>query len=100
MSSPARNFQEKRDYIRMQVDTPATLTLENGETHQMTCIDLSSSGVQLKSNDPITANSKGELKVSSGGGATPALHASVTVCRIQENRPGEYRIGLSIDSFL
>ncbi|WP_419810739.1 PilZ domain-containing protein [Bacterioplanoides sp.] len=100
MSNTARNFQEKRDYIRMQVDTPATLTLENGEVHQMTCIDLSSSGVQLRSKDTVPANSKGELKVASGGGTTPALHASVTVCRIQEIQSGEYRIGLSIDSFL
>lgn len=100
MSNMARNFQEKRDYIRMLVDTPATLTLSDGKSYQVTCIDLSSSGVQLKSQDPVPANSAGELKVESGGGSTPPLHARVSVCRVQTLESGDYRVGLSIDSFL
>ncbi|WP_420591033.1 PilZ domain-containing protein [Bacterioplanoides sp.] len=100
MSNLARNFQEKRDYIRMQVDTPATLTLSDGQSYQVTCIDLSSSGVQLKSQEPIPVNSAGELKVESGGGSTLPLHARVSTCRVQSLDSGDYRIGLSIDSFL
>ena len=100
MSNLARNYQEKRDYIRMQVEAPATLTLDNGERHTLTCIDLSSSGVQLSSQQAVTANSQGELQIESGGGSTPPLHARVTVCRVQPCDSGDYRIGLSIDTFL
>jgi len=99
MSNLARNYQEKRDYIRMQVDTPAELTLSTGEHFRLTCIDLSSSGVQLKGSDAIPTNVSATLQIDSGGGPIPPLHAEVTVCRVTESAPGEYRIGLSIDSF-
>ena len=38
MTSLARNYQEKRDFIRMQVSAPAVLTLDNGsgETSELT----------------------------------------------------------------
>lgn len=100
MSDLARNFQEKRDYIRMQVETPATLTLSSGESFQVTCLDLSSSGVQLKSVQPIPIQSAGELKIQSGGGATMPLHARVSICRLQVINNNDYRVGVSIDSFL
>jgi len=100
MSNLARNFNEKRDYIRMQVDTPAKLTLSNGQSFSVTCVDLSSSGVQLHSNEAIPVQSAGELHVESGGGSTPPLSARVSVCRLQAMEDGMYRVGLSIDSFL
>ena len=84
----------------MQVDTPAKLILSDGRSYSTTCVDLSSSGVQLHSQEAIPVQSAGELHIESGGNATPPLHAKVSVCRIQSLDDGRYRIGLSIDSFL
>lgn len=100
MNSLARNYQEKRGYIRMQVSAPAVLTLTDGRTYELTCLDLSSSGVQLQHFEPIPLHTAGRLVVSSGGGYTTPLEADVTVCRIQQSGADEYRIGVVINSFL
>ena len=100
MSSLARNYQEKRNFIRMQVSAPATLTLNDDSSYDLTCLDLSSSGVQLQHFEAIPMGMSGRLTVSSGGGYTTPLEAQVTVCRIEEDGSENYRIGATIDSFL
>ncbi|MCD8524157.1 MAG: PilZ domain-containing protein [Saccharospirillaceae bacterium] len=100
MSSLARNYQEKRNFIRMQVSAPATLTLSDGSSYDLTCLDLSSSGVQLQHCEMIPVGISGRLTVSSGGGYTTPLEAKVTICRAEESGNENYRIGATIDSFL
>lgn len=95
-----RQFQEKRDFIRMQVHSPATLTLESGESFQLTCIDLSSGGAQLISNQAIPEGSKGQLIMESGSGSVAPLTASITVCRMESQTPGHYCLGVNIQTFL
>ncbi|MAD46741.1 MAG: PilZ domain-containing protein [Oceanospirillaceae bacterium] len=100
MTSLARNYQEKRDFIRMQVSAPAVLTLDNGNNVELTCLDLSSSGVQLQHFEPLPVNIAGTLVISSGGGYTNPLEARITVCRVQQLGADEYRIGAVIDNLL
>lgn len=100
MSGLARSYSEKRNFIRMQVSAPATLTLSDGTVYELTCLDLSSCGVQLQHVEPIPIQQTGRLTVSSGGGYTTPLEADVTVCRIQECGPEEFRIGVTINKFL
>ena len=99
MISIARSYNEKRNFIRMQVTAPAVLTLADGKSYELTCLDLSSSGVQLQHYESIPVNVSGRLTVSSGGGYTTPLEADVTICRIQQNGADEYRIGATIDGF-
>ncbi|MCA6062384.1 PilZ domain-containing protein [Thalassolituus marinus] len=100
MTSPARSYNEKRNFIRMQVSAPAVLTLTDGQTVELTCLDISSSGVQLQHFEPLQTDISGRLTVSSGGGYTSPLEADVTICRVQQSGTDEYRIGVTIDSFL
>ena len=100
MASLARDYHEKRNFIRMAVSTPATLTLADGSTHQLICTDLSSSGVQLQHSKPVAVNQAGKLVISSGGGTTSNLEAEVTVCRVHEEGPNLFHIGLVIDKYL
>lgn len=100
MSSLAREYQEKRNFIRMQVSAPATLTLTDGSRYELICVNLSSTGVQLSHSKPLPANQTGHLVISSGGGSTQNLEAEVTVCRSQELAPNDYRIGLTINKYL
>lgn len=99
MSSLTREFQEKRNFIRMSVSTAATLELEDGSTHELICNDLSSSGAQLQSNKPIALNQKGKLTVSSGGGSTDNLIVGVTTCRLREEENNTFQIGVIIDKY-
>src|SRR5690606_35940902 len=66
MSGLARSYHEKRDFIRMQVSAPATLTLSNGNHYRLTCIDLSSSGAQLLHSEALPEETTGRLVISSG----------------------------------
>ena len=40
-------YSEKRDFIRMRVETAATFVLD-GKTYDAVCVDLSSTGMQLE----------------------------------------------------
>lgn len=100
MSSPAREFQEKRDFIRMQIQSPATLQLENGTEYEVTCVDLSSSGAQLQSNQTIPNNSVGNLTIRSGGGNTSNLVVEVTVCRVEAKAESDHQVGVLINKYL
>lgn len=100
MSSLAREYQEKRDFIRMAVATPATLTLADGTSYELTCKDLSSSGAQLECNKPIAINQTGILTISSGGGTTNNLEAEVSICRLREEQADLFQIGVIIERYL
>lgn len=100
MSNLAREYKEKRDFIRMQIETPATLQLENGNEYSVICMDLSSSGAQLQSTQAIPNNSVGKLSICSGGGSTSNLDVEVTVCRVQMSEENNYQVGVLINRYL
>ncbi len=100
MSSLAREFQEKRDFIRMQIQTSANLQLENGSEYEVICMDLSSSGAQLQSSKSIPNNSVGNLTIRSGGGNTSNLEVEVTVCRVEACGENDYQVGVLINRYL
>ncbi|WP_240326706.1 PilZ domain-containing protein, partial [Pseudomonas syringae] len=47
MSRNDRDYEEKRDYIRMRVDADVNL-IHAGQVIPAVCIDLSSSGMQVQ----------------------------------------------------
>ena len=100
MSYNARQYQEKRHFIRMQIDAPASLRLSSGEEIDLTCLDLSSCGVQLQSEKPLPLGDSAELCLSSCGGPVAPLSAKITLCRHESISDSEYRTGAVIESFL
>lgn len=100
MSTMSRNYQEKRDYIRMQVSAPATLSLPDGSRIPLICLDLSSSGAQLISPEPVMEGINAELMIDSAGGPSAPLAAKVIVRRVQQEDDAQFRIGLQIVEFI
>jgi len=99
MSQISRDYSEKRDFIRMQVSTE-TKVHHNGQIYDATCIDLSSSGALLESEQSFEVNSAIVLSINSGGGETLALQAQATILRIKRIENDQYQFGVSIDAFL
>ena len=99
MSSTSRDYSEKRDFIRMQVSTNCQIQYKD-EYHPATCLDLSSKGALIESEQPLEINSEVTLIIKSGGGDTPALHAQATVLRIVRQTEGNYHYGVGIDKYL
>ncbi|MCY0965444.1 PilZ domain-containing protein [Parathalassolituus penaei] len=79
-----QHFTEKRDHVRIKVDTTAVLTMGIKEL-PMKCLDISASGAKLqyKGVSGLVTGDLGFIEINSAGGTTAPLTASVRICRIQ-----------------
>lgn len=98
MQPIARHFEEKRQYIRMQIDAPAQVITEDGITHHVTCVDLSSHGIQLESSEAFAQGDTGEFLLAPGGGPITPLHARFRILRVKEVSPHTYRAGATLEA--
>lgn len=99
MSFHDQQYNEKRDFIRMQVETPARLRITGlSEELQVLCLDLSSSGAQLRSPQALAIGSTVELLIPSPTAGHQGLQASGKVVRCQTAEPGSHLLGLTFDS--
>jgi len=93
----ARDYQEKRNFIRMQMDVPATITLKHEDKIiQARCLDLSGNGMLIMSPDPIPDESIFHIVISSTRPNLPPLEAEVKSTRCIE-KDGQYEIGVVIE---
>jgi len=97
MQTLSRNYEEKRRHMRMQIDAPAQLTTEDGSTQHITCIDLSSTGLQFETHTALSNGETAEFLLSPGAGPITPLQAKIKVCRIQEVAPQVFRAGATIE---
>lgn len=100
MNMASREYQEKRDFMRMRVDSPATLSLEDGSVIEVNCADLSSSGLKIHSTTPLPIDTKAELTMASGSGITNDLKARIVIQRIDCLGDDDFCMGATIDSYL
>lgn len=96
MSDRLRDYEEKRDYIRMQLNSEARLTV-NGQQQDALCIDLSSSGMQLESKTAVAPNTEVDVEIGSKHSQLSGLAASAVVVRCDaRDEEGPYLLGLQI----
>ena len=93
-----RDFEEKRSFIRMKIDAPATIKqLHSEQVLNVICIDLSSSGVQFETDAPPPVGSRVEFQLHTPKDITNSLTAVIEVCRVMEVAPNAYRVGATIE---
>lgn len=90
-----RDYSEKRDFIRMRVDTEVTL-LHEGQVIAATCIDLSSSGMQVEAPQRFQVGDHLDVRIDSELAALRGLHASTEVVWIADQPGGAQKFGLRI----
>ncbi|OWJ97477.1 PilZ domain-containing protein [Pseudomonas sp. A46] len=95
MSLDDRNYSEKRDFIRMQVQTRAILE-HAGQRYPALCLDLSSSGMQLETEAPLTVGDRVRVLIPSEHSALKGLEAEAEVIRIGEADGGRKTLGLTV----
>lgn len=101
MNLASRNYQEKRNFIRMKVETPVAVTLNRQTRLQGTCHNLSGGGMLISLAEPLPLHQEMEVTVSSNHGHSPMLHALTRVCRLSEaDRGKRFMAGLEIVSLL
>lgn len=94
----ARDYDEKRDHIRMKLDTPIQVKLDAGSYIEGTCLDLSVNGMQLELDRAIETGERIEACIRSGMGRVPDLFSKATIVRTTRIDSDRYRHGVHIES--
>ena len=97
MQSISRQYEEKRKYIRMNVDAPARLTTSDGNSLHVTCVDLSSHGVQIEMHELPENGMEASFTLEPGGGPVTPLQARIKFCRVEEVDSQTFRAGATIE---
>ena len=95
MTTASRNFEEKRNFIRMKVAAPVHITMGDQQLHGK-CKDLSANGLQILLDQAITVGTEAEVLIEQDGENRIPFKATVEVARSEELSEGEYLVGLSI----
>jgi hypothetical protein len=93
------DYDEKRNYIRMEIDCEVTYRLANStEVHRGHCSSISGAGVSFKTTQPFDAGKAMEINVLPKNAITPPMTAFIEVVRSTQQDDGSYEIAASIKS--
>lgn len=95
MSQSDHAYSEKRDFIRMRLETPVTLQHAGQETPAH-CLDLSSTGMQLEARCQVAMGDRVKVLIPSEHNELKGLEAEAEVVRINAMEDGRSSIGLAI----
>lgn len=102
MSTHNRDYSEKRDFIRMKVNTPAQILIETDDKpgYKAICNDLSGGGMSITIDKELALNSEVTVTVTSDHSHSPMLKAHCCVARVEAQDDGTYSIGLEIQDII
>jgi hypothetical protein len=98
MELSARSYQEKRNFIRMRIDSPAALVAGERAINGI-CINLSGGGMLVALEEPLDSGQECEITISSAFGHSPMLRAKTRVNRVM-SEGGQVLLGLEIAELL
>lgn len=98
MSLNQRNYEEKRNFIRMTLNASAKLTIKGGEEISVTCIDLSAGGMSIQSNQPLALDTEIHVSIESPNEQFKSMDANGKILRCQALEDGQYDLGIAIES--
>jgi len=83
MNTANRDYHEKRDFIRMKIETPAQVELQDGDKcFQGICRDLSGGGMLVELDTALPVGSEVKVQIASAHGHAPMLVAITEVARV------------------
>lgn len=89
----ARDYAERRDFIRMFVDARVEIIDEDsGIEYQGEARNLSGRGLMFEANVEPTAGAALRVIVSSNQSRMPPLHAAFKVIRVQKQKNGLFEV--------
>ena len=93
-----RNYDEKRDHIRMKLDTPVQIKLDSGNLIEGLCLDLSVNGMQVELDRAIEEGEYIEAFIRTTMNSIPDLRSKATVVRTTRIDADRYLHGVQIES--
>ena len=96
-----RDYDEKRDFIRVEVDTEIKIRVSGLDEEAGRVKNLSGRGMMFISENELEKESVVEVQISSEDDIAAPLHANVRVVRVAKQRRGNgYEIGAVIQEML
>lgn len=95
MTQSDRDYSEKRDFIRMQIETAITLT-HDGQHFEAICQDLSNTGMQVLAATTLQIGDKVQVHIPSEHRELKGLEAETEVVRVDTHEGGRQSLGLAI----
>ena len=92
----SRTWDEKRDFIRMKVDTQITLSIDENITVEGYCRDLSGTGMLIEVDREVDTGTTCQTTLPSNNEAFPSLDAKVKVLRCVQLSENKYQLGAEI----
>jgi hypothetical protein len=98
---PLRDYEEKRDFIRMQLDCPAQCTdLRTQEQFTGRALDLSGRGLCLELDRSLPPGALLEVRIEPAKAVVAPLHVVAEVMRVEPDGSGaRFRVGTMIREF-
>jgi hypothetical protein len=90
-----RSYSEKRDYIRMRVETTVIL-YHGGQEIPAHCFDLSSTGMLLEATSAVTLGEIVKVHIPSDHAALKGLDVKAEIIRAIDIGDGRQSIGLTV----
>lgn len=94
------NYEEKRNFVRMVVETPVTIKLNECTFMEGICHNLSGGGMLISIQEPLGLGGNLEVTVSSNHSHSPMLKARATVKRVGTVRKQSCSHGLKIEEVI
>jgi c-di-GMP-binding flagellar brake protein YcgR len=92
-----RDYDEKRNFIRMKVETPVQVKVNTLEQEaEGICHDLSGGGMLLSLDNEMALNTEIVVTVVSDHGHSPMMKARCSVARIEPGPSNTNMIGVEI----
>lgn len=92
-----RDFSEKRDFIRMKVDTEISLRhTDSNQSVKAICRDLSGTGMLIEISQAIEEGKELFACIPSNNSSFPSLETTVKVIRCSLLDNGNYQLGTEI----
>lgn len=92
-----RDYSEKRDFIRMKVDTQIELASEDGSKRlKGVCKDLSGTGMSIEVSEPFEMGTIFLTSLPSNNEAFPPFETQVKVIRCSQLSEESYMLGVEI----
>lgn len=93
------DYDEKRNYIRMEINCEVTYRLANSdELHRGHCSSISGAGISFTSSQAFEAGKAMEINVIPKNAITPPMTAFIEVVRSTEQDDGSYEVAAAIKS--
>ncbi len=95
MSSIDRPYNEKRDYIRMRINSVVNIR-QAGNNYKGICKDLSGAGMLIETSEPFKVGTELEISIEQKTETHLPFDAIAEVSRVDDGPDENYTVGLAI----